>query len=42
MLLYFSLVLLRLGEYMTKLLIKNKVLIMTQITRKRKKKKESK
>lgn len=42
MLLYFSLALLRLGEYMTKLLIKNKVLIMTQITRKRKKKKESK
>ena len=36
MLLYFSLALLRLGEYMTKLLIKN---IMTQITRKRKKKK---
>jgi len=36
MLLYFSLALLRLGEYMTKLLIKN---IMTQITRKRNKKK---
>ena len=38
MLLYFSLVLLRLGEYMPNLLIKNKVLIMTQTVRKRKKK----